>query len=394
MKKLAPAGICLLLFLLNSPFTRLSGLALPSKHGTKLYRSDTLPIGNFTEVYDIDSTDSTVGPELSLQGYRQHWRLGIDVHNHGGGEDFVPLAMDIPGFGVRDLVYMNANKTGNNTITDSTSDPTIGFFLTPPDSTIQTTFTVPDTHPNRTIVGIRKSQYTTTSGSYMAFYTSAGLTTPVMSLNSSAEFTPYLKTLGDLSILSSSTSSTNYLDLNANPTDGSTDILLKDLYNSGSREYSFAVMNSGQTKNYLSINQSSGDVGINCTNPTSLLTVNGTLACVESVTTIFDCQNLKINKISNWSDYVFGKDFNLRPPGEIEKYIQKFKRLPGMPATEAVKQNGIDLLKMQKTLLRKIEELTLYALDREKKIRDLESLNEQRMALLEKEFSEIENSRK
>jgi len=306
----------------------------------------------------------------------------------------VPLAMDIPGFGVRDLVYMNANKTGNNTITDSTSDPTIGFFLTPPDSTIQTTFTVPDTHPNRTIVGIRKSQYTTTSGSYMAFYTSAGLTTPVMSLNSSAEFTPYLKTLGDLSILSSSTSSTNYLDLNANPTDGSTDILLKDLYNSGSREYSFAVMNSGQTKNYLSINQSSGDVGINCTNPTSLLTVNGTLACVESVTTIFDCQNLKINKISNWSDYVFGKDFNLRPPGEIEKYIQKFKRLPGMPATEAVKQNGIDLLKMQKTLLRKIEELTLYALDREKKIRDLESLNEQRMALLEKEFSEIENSRK
>lgn len=395
MKILFPPRINLPLFLLlSSFFIIISGFGLPVKIVGNIFHSDTIPVGNFTEVYDIDSTDSTVGPELSLQGYRQHWRMGIDVHNNGGGGDFVPLAMDIPGFGVRDLVYVNANKTGTNTINDTSADPTIGFFLTPADNGNQSLFTVPDTHPNRTIVGIRESQYSTASGSYMAFYTSAGLTTPVMSLNNSLEFTPYLKTLGNLSVLSSNSSSTNYLALNANPTDGSTDFLLKDYYNSTTLKYSFLVMNSAQTTNYLSINQSSGYVGINCSNPTSLLTVNGTLACVESVTDDIDCLNLKMNKISNWSDYVFKKGYKLASLGEIEKYTRKFRCLPGIPNAEMVGQNGIDLLKTQETILRKIEELTLYALDRDKKIRELEARNEKRMAQLEQEFKEIEKVKK
>lgn len=357
------------------------------------YSSDTIPVGQFSLINIIDTISPTVAPQLVFQGYRQHWRTGIDVSNNGGGGDLALLSQDVTDGEVRELIYVNTNKTGNNTISDTSGDPTMSFFITPADSNIQTLFNVSDRHPNRPVVGIRTSQYTTSTGNYLAFYTSAGLTTPVMSLNSSLQFTPFLKCLGPLYVLSSNVNSTNYLDLNANPTDNSTDILLKDYYTSGTGDYYFKITNQAQTANYLVINQSTGNVGINCANPGSQLTVNGTVESVAISTGSLDCSILKISKVADWADYVFDKDYKLMPLTSVGKYISQYRHLPDVPSLQDVSKNGIDIAKMQEVLLRKVEELTLYAIDQDKKLSQLEA-QDQKITAMQKKMEELEKNSK
>ncbi len=73
-----------------------------------------------------------------------------------------------------------------------------------------------------------------------------------------------------------------------------------------------------------------------------------------------------------WADYVFDKNYKLPSLKSVEKYIVQHKHLPDVPSSEDVTQNGIDFAEMQATLLRKIEELTLYTIALEKKVLALE----------------------
>ncbi len=58
--------------------------------------------------------------------------------------------------------------------------------------------------------------------------------------------------------------------------------------------------------------------------------------------------------------------------GELEKFIQINKHLPEIPSTVDVTKNGIDLAEMQALLLQKVEELSLYVIEQNKKIERLE----------------------
>jgi hypothetical protein len=70
-----------------------------------------------------------------------------------------------------------------------------------------------------------------------------------------------------------------------------------------------------------------------------------------------------ISSTSDWSDFVFDKNYQLLPLPELKKYITINKHLPSLPSANDVVCDGIDLAKMDATLLLKIEELTLYTLD-------------------------------
>jgi hypothetical protein len=69
---------------------------------------------------------------------------------------------------------------------------------------------------------------------------------------------------------------------------------------------------------------------------------------------------------TNWSDYVFDKDYKLASLSDVEAYIKDNHHLPGVPSTDDVHCDGIDLAQMDATLLKKVEELTLYVLDLKK----------------------------
>lgn len=77
------------------------------------------------------------------------------------------------------------------------------------------------------------------------------------------------------------------------------------------------------------------------------------------------------NGTTFWADFVFDKSYKLRSLNEVAKYIKLNKHLPDVPSTADVNEQGIDLANTQAILLQKIEELTLYVIDQNKKIERL-----------------------
>lgn len=73
------------------------------------------------------------------------------------------------------------------------------------------------------------------------------------------------------------------------------------------------------------------------------------------------------------ADYVFENDYHLLPLDAVESYVQENKHLPDVPSAVQFRDNGYDIGEMDGLLLRKVEELTLYIIQQEKRIRELES---------------------
>lgn len=84
-------------------------------------------------------------------------------------------------------------------------------------------------------------------------------------------------------------------------------------------------------------------------------------------------EGVKVKLLPNWPDYVFKRDYRLMPLAELEKFIQQNNHLPGIPAAAEVEKEGIDLGSNQAALLKKIEELTLYIIEQNKRIEKVEA---------------------
>lgn len=72
----------------------------------------------------------------------------------------------------------------------------------------------------------------------------------------------------------------------------------------------------------------------------------------------------------------------------MESYINENNHLPDVPTEQEVKEQGLNLGEMDAKLLQKIEELTLYTIEQEKKIKELEQSN-QELQNLKKEIEEL-----
>jgi hypothetical protein len=121
-----------------------------------------------------------------------------------------------------------------------------------------------------------------------------------------------------------------------------------------------------------------GNIGIGVMTPTNKLDVNGTIHSRE----------VKVD-ITGWPDYVFKKEFDLPTLEEVEKHINEKGHLENIPDEKEVLKNGINLGEMNAKLLQKIEELTLYVIEQNKKINELEKENK-RFSDIEKRLEKIE----
>lgn len=141
--------------------------------------------------------------------------------------------------------------------------------------------------------------------------------------------------------------------------------------------------------NYFLFLGDNGNVGINTNNATAKLTVNGKTLIGDpaavNVNTTGDyrlyvqkgilTEGIKVALTTdaiNWSDYVFEPDYKLRSLQEVESFVKKNRHLPDVPSASDVYTNGLDLPQMDATLLRKVEELTLYIINLEKRIHEME----------------------
>jgi UDP-N-acetylglucosamine pyrophosphorylase len=67
-------------------------------------------------------------------------------------------------------------------------------------------------------------------------------------------------------------------------------------------------------------------------------------------------------------DYVFAEDYKLKSLQEVEDYIKENKHLPEIPSAKEIEKNGLMLAEMNMNLLKKMEEMTLYMIEQNKKI--------------------------
>lgn len=118
----------------------------------------------------------------------------------------------------------------------------------------------------------------------------------------------------------------------------------------------------GGAVEHLSI-LNNGNVGVGTRTPTSKLSVGGTVHAKE----------VKVDLNVPVPDYVFEKNYNLRPLAEVENYINQNKHLPEVPAAKEMEANGVNLGEMNMLLLKKVEELTLYVIELKKEIEKIKN---------------------
>ena len=83
-----------------------------------------------------------------------------------------------------------------------------------------------------------------------------------------------------------------------------------------------------------------------------------------------------VKEVSEWYDYVFDDDYQLKPIAELETYINEKGHLPDMPSEKDVLNEGYALVEMDGLLLKKIEELTLYTIELHKLIESQQKIIE------------------
>jgi hypothetical protein len=84
-------------------------------------------------------------------------------------------------------------------------------------------------------------------------------------------------------------------------------------------------------------------------------------------------EEVNVQLAADWPDYVFSEAYSLMPLSELESRIIETKHLPGIPSAKTVKEEGISLGEMQRKTMEKIEELTLYIIEMNKKNKALEN---------------------
>ena len=120
--------------------------------------------------------------------------------------------------------------------------------------------------------------------------------------------------------------------------------------------------------NYALFLQNNGNIGIGTKSPAYKLDVIGTIRAREIL--------VDLNGVGG-ADFVFDTDYRLRPLSEVQSFIAENKHLPEIQSAKDMQQNGVSVNELQFQLLQKIEELTLYIIDQDRQIKDLQQKVEQ-----------------
>lgn len=140
--------------------------------------------------------------------------------------------------------------------------------------------------------------------------------------------------------------------------------------------------NSG-ANNYLVLQPSWGNTGVGTYTPNAKFHVNGTQLIGGNSSRIATGYSLSVAgkaiateflvlAVASWPDYVFENNYKLMPLEQLSQYIKNNKHLPNIPAAAQIEKEGIPLGEMNKKLMEKVEELTLYIIELNKRMKVLE----------------------
>ena len=127
--------------------------------------------------------------------------------------------------------------------------------------------------------------------------------------------------------------------------------------------YGFAFRSTSDTFDILNINDNGLSIGTQTMPSGYKLAVNGSAIA----TAVF------VKLYSAWPDYVFKPTYQLRPLTEVKAYIDQNQHLPEIPSADEIAKEGLNLGEMNKLLMKKVEELTLYLIENQKQIDELKT---------------------
>ncbi len=76
--------------------------------------------------------------------------------------------------------------------------------------------------------------------------------------------------------------------------------------------------------------------------------------------------------LNGWADYVFDDNYELKSIDEVASFVKENKHLPGVKSAEEMTSKSVNLGDNQQMLMQKIEELTLYIIELNDRIKELE----------------------
>lgn len=117
---------------------------------------------------------------------------------------------------------------------------------------------------------------------------------------------------------------------------------------------------------------------------------NGTMQTFKVETTgMIRGRRMKLD-LDTWADYVFEPTYKLMPLSEVEAFVKKEKHLPNVPSEQELKADGADVMEMNKMLIEKVEELTLYLIQQNKNTEELKL----QLEALQVKITELEKTQK
>jgi hypothetical protein len=102
-------------------------------------------------------------------------------------------------------------------------------------------------------------------------------------------------------------------------------------------------------------------IGANPAGSDAALSVKGKVVASE----------VKVTDLGTIPDYVFDPSYQLMDLKEVEDFTKENRHLPGIPSEAEFKKEGMDLATMNAKLLQKVEELTLYLIEKDKEIKEM-----------------------
>ncbi len=122
----------------------------------------------------------------------------------------------------------------------------------------------------------------------------------------------------------------------------------------------FSTINSGALTEKMRLT-ASGNVLIGQTsqnNPSYKLDINGTARAKEII----------VN--SDGADFVFERDYKLPLLSQVKDYIYQNHHLPEIPSAAEMQKNGMSVGELNTKLLQKVEEMTLYLIEKDKEVKE------------------------
>lgn len=129
------------------------------------------------------------------------------------------------------------------------------------------------------------------------------------------------------------------------------------------------------------ITDASGNIGIGTASP------NGYKFAVKGA---IHAQQVNVD-LAGWSDYVFKKEYHLPSLTEVKTYIDQNHHLPDMPSEQEIIKDGLNLGEMNKLLTKKVEELTLYLIEKDKQIKALTDSQQEEKRTQNEKLKQLED---